>query len=171
MAFLNRISQLRNIEWGKSFLWDVRIPEAPSPFNSFFPAVDIEEGLANLESFSFEAYNNSYKIPKNRTVKDIKLTFTDDQQNTGLSFFTQWMSNEIFAENDGNSTVATLQDAAKQIIIQKLPPSRGDAILQSSYLVYPEGPLSYKGNSESGGLIHQVNLIIVGTISIGERGD
>jgi len=171
MAFLNNINQLRHVEWGKSFLWDFRIPDAPAPFDQFFPAIDIEENLANLESFNFEGYNNSFKIPQKRTVKDVKVTFVDDYKNSGLSFFTQWVSNEIFRENERYSTTATLQDAAKQILIQKLPSTRGDALLQSSYLVYPEGPLAFRGNSESGLLIHQVTLVIVSTISVGERGD
>lgn len=171
MAFLNNISQLRNVEWGKSFLWDFRIPDAPAPFNRFFPAVDIEENLANLDSETFEAFNSTFKVPKSRTVKDVKVTFIDDVNGTGLSFFTQWMSNDIFKENEQFSTTATLQEAAKQIIIQKLGPDRADPILQSSYLVYPEGPLTFRGNSESGNVIHEVSLVVVGTLSVGERGD
>ena len=171
MAFLKNIAQLRNIEWGKSFLWDFKIPDAPAPFNEFFPAIDIEETLVSLESFSFEAHNNTFKIPQKRQVKDVKITFVDDYKNSGLSFFTKWMANDIFKENEKHSTTATLQECAKQILIQKLPSTRGNALLLSSYLVYPEGPLAYRGNSDSGLLIHQVSLVIVATISVGERGD
>lgn len=170
MAFLNNISELRSIEWGKSFLWDFRIPDAPSPFNAFFPAIDIEENVANLESFSFEAYNQTFKIPKSRSVKGIEVTYIDDENNTGLSFFTDWMSNQIFFESTNRSSTATLQEAAKRIQIQKLNTNR-EPLLLSSYLVYPEGPLTFRGNSESGNRIHQVNFVVVATESQGERGD
>jgi hypothetical protein len=169
MALAN-INQLRNIEWQKSFLWEFIFPDVGGVFTEFFPAIDIEENIANLESFSFEAYNNTFKIPKSRTVKDIKITFVDDVDQTGLKFFTNWISNEIFDESGNNSTTAPLQDIAKQVIVQKLSPSR-DVLTQSSYLVYPEGPLVFRGNSDSGLVTHTATLVIVGTIAVGERGD
>lgn len=170
MAFLNNISELRAIDWGKSFLWDFRIPDAPSPFNAFFPAIDIQENLASLDSFDVEIYNTTVKIPKSRSVKTVELTYSDDENNTGLSFFTDWVSNTIFSETSNRPHTATLQEASKRIQIQKLNSNR-ESLLLSSYLVYPEGPLTFKGDSESGTRINQINLIVVATESQGERGD
>lgn len=169
MALVN-INQIRNIEWGKSYLWEFIFPDVGGVFSEFFPAIDIEENIANLDSFPFEAYNNTFKIPKSRSVKDIKITFVDDVDQTGLKFFTDWVSNEIFGEGDRYSTTAPVMDIAKQVIVQKLNSQR-EVITQSSYLVYPEGPLVYRGNSDSGLVMHQATLVIVGTITVGERGD
>ena len=74
MAYLTNIDQIRAVEWGKSYLWDIKFEDAPAPFDSWFPAIDVEEHLASLESQSFEAYMTQFKIPKSYAIPEIKIT-------------------------------------------------------------------------------------------------
>jgi len=52
--FLASIDQIRSVEWGKKYLWDIQFPDAPAPFDVFFPAADLDETPAVLESYTLQ---------------------------------------------------------------------------------------------------------------------
>jgi len=170
VTFLNNQDQIRSIEFGRSYLWDFLIDGAPPPFDRFFPAIEITETTAVLESRTFEVYGTSIEIPMRGNVRRVEITFVDDEAGTGLNFFTNWISNEILRETArGGITIATLQEASKRIIVEKLN-ARRETLKQNTYMVFPRTELQFQGNSESGGVIYQIPLVVTGVIQIDELG-
>ena len=172
MAFLRDITMLRKVEWSKSYLWDVLLdgsnngsPSPPAPFDDWFPAVDITENSANLDSHIQEAYMTILKFPLKSNTRSINLTFVDDINNTLYNYFKTWINRDILNLNSRNFHVSVLEDAARIIHIQKLGADRQLLTGQlTSYLVYPEGSLNFTGSSESTLHTYQVELVVVGEI-------
>ena len=161
MAFLRSINQIRNIQWGRSYHWDVKFEDGPpSPFNEFFPAQEVEEETASLQSIDAEAPGTSLKFPHKTASKSVRITFVDDASYTLYNWLENWYNTEIL--NDGDY-ISTLEEATKQITIQKLD-SNQNVIIQTSYWVYPEDILTFRGNSSSQLNVYTIPFIIAGII-------
>jgi hypothetical protein len=160
MAFLNSQDNIRSVEWGRSYLWDIQFtdPSLPIPFNSWFPAKDIEEDYAHIDSHTWDAGINSYKIPQKSQPLNVRITFYDNSNNDLLNWLQDWMNALILNEY---AYVATISTAAKFLQILKLTPDR-QTLSTNSYWVYPEGTLTYMGNSESNAISYSQNFVIVG---------
>jgi len=160
MAFLNGIDSVRAVEWGRTYLWDIQFqdPTIPSPFNTWFPAKEVEEELAKLNSHTFTSGISTYKIPQNTETLNVKITFYDNSDYDLLNWLENWINTISL---NGGFYVATLSTAAKFLQIIKMDNER-NTIDTSSYWVYPEGTLTYMGNSESGAITYSMNFVIVG---------
>ncbi len=159
MAFLKNINDLRKIEWGRKHLWDVKFKDAPAPFNEWFPAISIEEGLSSLESHDVQSAMTSHKVPKASRFKDIKITFYDDQAGTLREWIKKWVNTDIL---NGGKYLSTLESSCKPVTILKLDHKR-TPISTSTYFVYPETDLMFEGDSSSDAVMYAVNFHIVST--------
>lgn len=159
MAVLN-IEQIRSVEWGKKYLWDVKFQGAPTPFTDWFPAVDVDEGVASLNSYSFNSQMSTHKVPMGSSLKEVKLTFYDDESQTLINWIRDWINIEIL--NNGEF-VSTLDKCVKLLQVTKLTSQR--TILQTaSYHVYPEIDLAFNGSSHSDAQLYTVPFIVAGVI-------
>jgi len=166
MAFLNRIEQLRQVEWGKKYLWDIKFDDPlrtlPSPFDEWFPAQDVEDNVANLDSFQFDGPLSTFKVPRKGQVKDVKITFVDDAAFTLFSFFENWVNSVIL--ND-DKYISTLAESVKTLQIVKLNAKRQIISGQTrTLLVYPEGPIIFNGSSTSDPQNYSIPLVIAGVV-------
>lgn len=173
--YLRDINDMRKIRWGKTYLWDIYFPEAPSPFNNWFPALDVDENLATLNSYEFPGFLSSYKVPQSTSPFDIKVTFTDDINKTLSTWITGWINNEILHGDESSFYVSTLEESSKELHLVKLDEQKQPVTTYYAngttkpnpmiYLVYPEGPINDIGNSESGLPQYSMTFIVAGTIS------
>ena len=181
------IGNLRFTEWGKKYLWDVKFDIASrtvrdelGKFKDFFPASDVEVLTANIDSLPFDLHLSAFKIPQKSEIKDITLTFYDDEANTLFRWFSDWMNLDIL--NNGNFISALNDDHRISEIEPGLTDSFGSdrevwpiramqirrldsmmkPISQNTYLVYPEGQLTYNGSSASEAVIYTLKFIILG---------
>jgi len=161
MAFLNSLEQLRNIEWGKKYLWDVKFEGAPNPFDVFFPAADVEETRARLEVFQFERYLDSLRIPlrRNNGLRNLRLTFFDNQDNTLVNWLDDWINRLVFSNGQIVRPVASI---TKTVTLLKLNAQK-EQIEATTYRVFPEGEIVFNGSSSSDPQSYAVNFIIVGS--------
>lgn len=163
--FLTDINQIRTVKWGKPYLWDVRFHAEgdyaiPQPFNNWFPAVEVEENVLTLESYNFDAFISTYKIPKSTTLFDIKITFLDDENHTLMGWLRDWVNITILNDENYVSRVAD-PGVLRTIQIAKVN-SKKEQIYVDSYFVYPEGALYFQGTSDSGAQMMIMTFIIVG---------
>jgi len=163
MAFLNSIEQLRQVEWGRKYLWDIKFEKAPVPFNEFFPAVDVEEDKAVLETFTIEEFMEVFEVPLKSGIKAIRITFLDDANNTLVDWLSDWINRSIL--NNGKH-ISTLEKSVKQVTLLKLNSRRESLSGQEmSYWVIPKGQITYNGSSSSDPQTYSVTFVIVGQIS------
>lgn len=165
MPFLNNVDQMRSLQWGATYLWDVMfidpLKKIPVPFDDWFPATNVDDVSSDLESKTFESAQDTFRIPAQAKQKTIKITFVDTEDHLLFTFFENWIGQAIF--DDGNS-VATVAEIVKLVQLVKLDSTkqRQDE-LTKTYWVYPEGSLTFAGNSETGVPTYTVTLVKVGT--------
>lgn len=171
MAFLNSVEKLREVRgWAKTYLWDIKFTSGgkgdlpPAPFSDWFPALDVEENIANLEAHTIpDAYLTSLKFPKNTSPRTLRITFIDDGNHTLLTWLDGWINREILNQRD---YVATLEESVKLVQIVRLAPdtyntsgSRATANVPiennvsrlgiRNYWIFPEDSVTFIGNSSS----------------------
>ena len=159
MPFLENQSQIRGIKWGQTWLWDLQFEKAPAPFNSWFPASDVEENKFTLNTKVIEGGISTYEVPEKTAAFDLTITFFDDEDHTLLEWLSTWVNSTILS---GEKRVAVLDQAVKRVDVIKLN-SRRDTVKQNSYLVFPKGSINYRGTSDSGALQYAVPFMIAGT--------
>jgi hypothetical protein len=176
MAFLRDIELLRRVQWSQGYLWDVKIVDKPfgglqgetddpalrlpKPFDEWFPAQDVEDAVANLETYTIEAAQAAFEIPIKTTQHEIKLTFVDDAAHQLLSFFENWIERTILKEG---AAIATLQESVKLLQLVKLDSERN--IIEpktKTYWVFPKGHLSFHGTGDANPLSYTVTLVKAG---------
>lgn len=165
MVYLDSLEMIRSVNWGRKYLWDMRFDPttpAPAPFNTWFPAVTVDEDIAKLESHSVPGFLTDYNIPLRSKQKFIKITLEDDVKNTLSQWFSQWVNVTILQHGNG---IAALTTAVKFLHLVKLNPDR-TPITQADYWVYPDGDITWNGTSETGSQQFTVNFVIAGISAI-----
>lgn len=186
MAIVETVSLLQTVEWGHSYWWSVlwtgAANESPIPysvpggnFSTWFPASTIDEDIAVQESFTFHARGGAWKVPLRRGLtRQIRMTFYDDVNNTLLSWFDNWINGSGDTSPDSVRTagifdrygtmVAPLASCIRQLQVNRLDASKNVPIGNTSrfYWVYPEGVITFHGNSSSEARVFSVTLVIVG---------
>ncbi len=156
--FLPGRNAIRSIEWGKSFNWDIQIPDAPAPFNQWFPASSVNENKYNLTLKEFPLWHNVYSVPEGTSEFSVSITFFDDHRLTILEWLSKWVNEEIL--NNGRF-ITPLKQAAKDIYIVKTN-TTGEEILRSHYWVIPKDSGFYKGESSPDPYSGEIEFVIVG---------
>jgi hypothetical protein len=168
-VYLNRIDQLRTIEWGKEYLWDIQFPSAPSPFNNWFPASNVEFPTATLKSKTFTGALSEYSIPIGTGEHKITITFLDDINHTLLDWLTAWINTTV-VNIEGHAYVKTLDEAKNKVFIARLGNDRnalsvGGVAYIEGFWVYPEGSPVFKGGSDSKPFTYSQDFVIIGELN------
>jgi len=157
MPFLRHKDQLRVVEWGRTYLWDIRFPDAPWPFSDWFPASEVTENRATLESQTFQSAWTTFRVPRNTTLFDLKVTFYDDDQHVLLSWLEEWINSTVTP-----SGTLPVGEVVRPVELIKYNSLR-EPLDVSRYMVYPEGGLYFTGTSQGAVPQYQVTFIIAGT--------
>ena len=160
-GFLTSIEQIRIINFGVSYLWNVRfLPAPPFPFEKWFPAIDIDEPQFIIRAFDIDGPLSSYSVPHRSEELVIKMTFLDNVDRVLVDWFTKW-KNQIIKKFGGGWCVEYLNKVVRMMQVQKLDQKRNQISLKS-YWVYPEGELDDRGDSESMVKRYDLNFRVCG---------
>ena len=163
MAFLNSLSQIRAVEWSRNYLWDIRFDDKDlaGTFKDWFPATTLEEQAVSIQSHILQIGMLEFKVPYEKKVDTIKLTFIDDAAQTLYSFFKKWM--EVTIAHNGNY-IATLSEAVKTLQIAKLKPDKTPITnLTRTLYVFPDGSLTFNGTAnESKPNSYSITFVVAG---------
>lgn len=145
-SFLRNIEQVRVIgDWARSYLWDIKFfnpnisnngvePFPLSPFDEWFPAVDVDEPFFDVNSQTFTFYNRPLNIPITQGGLKLNITFMDSENRVLTRWFKQWV--EVFIFNNGEY-VSTLSECLRKIAIRKLNHER-QITEETVYFIYPD---------------------------------
>lgn len=159
--WLKNVEQMRHVNWGKTWLWDVKFPAGPERFREWFPASTVDENLFTLRAYDFTAGFSTYKLPKSSEAFTIRVTFFDDMYTSIEQWLSSWVNNEILG---GGEYLRPLEEIVKEIVIAKLT-GTNQLVEQNSYLVFPEGDLFFSGNSEPAIRSSEVEFVVAATLS------
>lgn len=157
MAFPTQ-DQVRLVNWSHKYLWDVRFPDAPDPFSSFFPAIDVVEDLAKLDTYTFDAHMTKCEVPKSTEVRTIQVTYADNEAGVLANFIKEWINSTIL---NGGLAVSALASSIKSLHVAKLGKDLSEKIT-AVYDVFPKGTLAYEGSSAGDVVTYATTFVIVG---------
>ena len=163
------IDVLRNTDWQTQYLWlaDFITNGPTAPFDKFFPASDVTFPMAIVEEASLLTGQSDFYFPIGTKTKDISVTFYDDNKNTMLNYFRDWMEIDI---GNGKQFVSGLKDnhklakgLARTCVIQgdntRVHPTRvlqitlldryKKKVQTHTYRVFPVGQLDFSGSQAS----------------------
>ena len=166
--FLKNVDQMQQVEWSRSFLWDVKFYPGKTfskkangiDLNTWFPATSVEENVWTLDTHPFNGGNSTFEIPKSTTLFNLKISFVDDVHLTVEKFITSWVNDEIFGTPGATQC---LEEACKKVDVVKLT-NKNEIVSMHSYWVFPKGAMNYHGTSDSAVLSDDIEFIIAGTI-------
>jgi hypothetical protein len=176
MAFLRGLEDLYLIDWGSTHLWDIKFlgnKRPPAPFNAWFPATDISDPRSSLESADFVTATTSFKLPSKRNQYVMNLAFVDDINGTLEKWFRSWIDNDIL-NLGGDWVMNPLNQITREVAIRRQGTTGLTDLLQfqgifsranideERYLVYPEGEITFVGNSDGGARIFTLDFVKVG---------
>lgn len=184
IIFSRGIDYLRNIEFSKQWLWNIRVfpdPWAvitlPPQFIINFPAADFSFDEAKLGIFARDFYINNYRVPASAAERTFSLTFYDNNANDIFNWFKDWINIDILnngnfisclgddhartgsAFNNGLPVVGNVRPARK-FVIEKLDNSQ-KVITTEIITVFPLEGITFKGTSESGVNVYSMDFVII----------
>lgn len=167
---------VRNLYWGKSYLWDMRFPDdgsysslyerPPNPpflFSDWFPAYTVQEPVYNVAIHPIRTAVFDFSIPKSIGYSDLTVSFYDTEWGLLKDWLWLWVQHMFSMTLGGQGGLATrtLVECVRPVQILKLTNQRSISAI-SSYWVFPSGSLISFLNSESGPMDYTATFTIVG---------
>ncbi len=148
------IDSLRTVEWGATYLWDIRIPSVNvDPFIGWFPATNVREPLINPVLETIDYSTMKVQVPKTTSSLDMVISFYDDVNRTLEKWLLAW-HNSIY--ND-YMHVTPLWDCVRDIYVLRLDRQR-ERIAETVYSCFPSSKIDIE--SDSGAKARQINLTL-----------
>ena len=155
------VKDLMEVQWARSWDWAVAFPDAPAPFNDWFPATDFDEQVAALDSEQFEGGLSTFKMPANSGVRMCSVSVVEAVGVPLLAWMDSWVNDDILSRGKLNRGIATLEESVREMYVYRLS-NLGKPVYQTVYLVYPDGVVSNKGESEGGLVTYEFEFILAG---------
>lgn len=175
------ITAIRSVEFEKRFLWTVDFIgggdsySAPEPFDKLFPASNVDFNLATLTSHEFDQGQSVVKFPRRGGLKNMSVTFYDNEKRALLNWFRDWIELDIL--NNGEYMSGLLDSHAlvtgsdsfgvarrvypiRQIRVALLDSWKNE-VQTLDYMVYPEQDLNWSGAQDSEASTYTINFAIV----------
>lgn len=159
MVFLKDFKQVRAIQWGTNYNWDIKFDGAPSPFSDWFPVTELDLNIGDGIPFTYMPARQDYKFPMMKSSGTISLTYYDDDNNTLFNWINKWFS-DIYSSDGG---ILSLKESVKKLTVLKTDLKK-NIIDTTVYYVFPYGDHSYKGQSSPELMLYTTSFNIAGHI-------
>jgi len=163
-VYFRGIQDLIAVDWGGTHLWDIKFEGAPAPFDSWFPAIEVEYPKYEMSHYTLNISGHELDIPfRGKTNGTVSITFVDDKSDTITDWLNEWF--ESIHRHSINSvnrfTVATLAESSRVLYIADLDHDRnilGDRLVTLE--VFPTGSVRIKKENESNNKIYTSEFVI-----------
>lgn len=158
------LAKVKGTQWGRSYQWRVLFGSfegrgrPPSAYSDWVPVSNVSHNLGVVLSQMMELGNSGYQFPKGSSVKVGSIEFYDDDQGTLQKWFEDWINSQILP----GGLVAPLCSTLRRLRVCRLRGDNQTFVLPKTLLVYPDGDITFTGNSDSGAVMFTVNFIIAG---------
>jgi len=166
--FLSDLDQVRTVAWAKNNLWQVHfVPSPPYPFDTWFPAFDFNMNTAILTTWHPEGYHQAdTEVPESTTTYTITLGFYDDENDTLLKYFTDWIDKILGTCDLGYTEIMPVKQAARMLITKRFNTRRSiveKSPVTKSLMVIPTGAINFVGSANLALNTYSINFVVVGT--------
>jgi len=156
----------KGVDWGRTYLWDLKVPSAPPPFDSWFPAIEATPVIGKPSAyFSIDGGQSQYRILEYTMPETFRVVVVDDTFGTlekwlrnwteeNFNMFPRQIGNEFSALDasrsySGGSGVGLLGEIVRPLHFMKLNSQR-QPIEHHWMLCFPHGEQTTINNSETG---------------------
>ncbi len=147
MANFVTLNQVNSVEFDSQHLWNIRIPDAPTPFDEFFPAINFDCDIYNITSQSYNLGNIQVSIPLGFTALTCRIEAYDADDGRLSNFLRRWTSEEMLKTVGNYTGMNYLEEYCKTIYVQKLN-YQHELMREDEYIVSPEGSFRDSGSNE-----------------------
>lgn len=162
------IDVVRKVQFARAFDWELNFGKNSgliSPFNTWFPAVEVDYGIADIQSQTFELPVGNINLPVSIAETAVRITFLDDYKGTIEKWLTAWLK----SIGNWDKGMKPLDECHKAVKINRLSPV-GDktnkglkTVLDTkTYLIYPDGTFNDNLSQNNQGKTFSMDFKIVG---------
>ena len=155
--YLRNIRQIQDIVWEDGTRWDVKFPDAPSPFDSWFPAARVEYVETTLNSQTFDAGQLQFEIPVSGALKTVTISFYDTVDVVLLNWLKHWIDVEILNNGKGITPVLDAVKPLEVVILDEHEHLKEHKRLE----VFPHGSLSRALESDAQAVTRSLDFTVV----------
>ena len=141
------LNQVNSVEFDSAHLWDIRFPDAPAPFNEFFPCKTFDCDIYNIQSNSYNLGNIQVSIPAGFMTLTCRVDTYDAADGRLANFLRQWTSEEMLKKSGDYIGMNYLEEYCKTMYVRKLN-YQHEIMREDEYTVSPEGSFRDTGNEE-----------------------
>ena len=161
------VEAVRGVQWGTDYDWELKFNKGSGltkPFDEWFPAVEVDDALHDIESQSFDLANATASLPKGVAETPLRITFHDDYKGTLEKWLLAWMKKIA----DFNKGVLPLDESTKIVSINRLAPysetvtGLKKVLDTKTYRIYPNGTFSDNKSQNSKAKVFSMEFKIVG---------
>lgn len=176
----NGIDDLRKLEPGRSYLWDLSFSFEPFkngnnaslvrggsltsyiPYSvlGFVPADQMTEMFASVDSSEVSVGQSTFRFAAKKAPYEITINFMDDLGLHTKRWLGCWMNSIIMCNGLGVNYIEDYVDILT--IFEK--DLMGNTVRSIDYVVYPDGQLSDQFTSDSGLKVFSCNFVVVGEV-------
>lgn len=158
--------EIRKVDYARSFDWGINFDKnsgLTSPFNNWFPAVEVDWNVLNIETKTFDVPLGNFSIPIGLGENNLRITFHDSYDHIIFNWLENW-GKQIANRGTG---IAPLESACKTIFIKRLSPfgdkTGNKPVLESRvYKIHPYQNLLDNLSQDSKAKVFSVDFKIVG---------
>lgn len=142
------LDKMNTIEFDSTHLWSISFPDAPSPFNDWFPAQSCDDDVYNVVTDTFDVGNTDMVLPTGLSSKSIHMEVLDAVDCRLEKWIENWVNNEMFV-TEGKSVGANyLDNICKKCNITKYD-YQHNVIYKKQHTVHPIGTMKHSRTSDA----------------------
>lgn len=183
-----QLVDLRQVRWGKSYLWDLYFPpgpaydgsfpsppDPPKEFQEWFPAYAVQEPIFQIATQPITLPHVEFQIPKSVSYGELQISFYDDvfeHLREWLWEWCMWMFSTSITPPGGDVPVTdvipqggvatrTLAECIRPVVVERYDEKKISPIRRREYFVFPSNSLLANLNSESGLMDYTATFVVV----------
>jgi len=171
---------LGNIEWAVSYQFELTLVDSPgsalskisnTPFKEWLPCKNYNRPRTIIQTKDFNFGLGGYALPEGTNPYTIELNLYDDSRFQLINFFESWVKVDLLGGNE--QSLGYLANIMKTLYIKKFAPTNDGftSVEQKSLYVIPTNNIPDQGDSEGGAYEFQVELLVVGEVSLPSLGN
>lgn len=155
MADFVTLDQINTIEFDSTHLWSIEFPDAPAPFNQWFPATSFDDDVYSIVTDQYDIGNEKFQQSTGLGLRSARIECFDADDARLFNWILKWVDTEMVKEHG----MAYLEDYCKVLNVKKFNWQQ-KLIRQDQYIVTPIGSFKDSKTPEAGAKVLSFEVAI-----------